>query len=115
MDQIGFKIRQKVSFYNIAKKWKKEQNGTKRFKKVQKGTKLYKNGAKRYQKVQRVQKDTKRYENAEGAKEYKFEYHFIIIWENEIFFPIFTHCVRLFCGNKQHVVIEGAKAIFIQP
>ena len=31
------------------------------------------------------------------------------------FFQIFTHCVGLFCGNKQHVVIEGAKAIFIQP
>ena len=89
MDQIGFKIRQKVSFYNIAKKWKKEQNGTKRFKKVQKGTKLYKNGAKRYQKVQRVQrvqKDTKRSENAEGAIEYKFEYHFIIIGKMRYFF-----------------------------
>lgn len=56
------------------------------YKEVQKGTKLYKNGAKRYQKVQRVQKDTKKYENAEGAIEYKFEYHFIIIGKMRYFF-----------------------------
>ena len=56
------------------------------YKEVQKGTKLYKNGAKRYQKVQRVQKDTKTYENAEGAIEYKFEYHFIIIGKMRYFF-----------------------------
>ena len=89
MDQIGFKIRQKVSFYNIAKKWKKEQSGTKRytkrFKKVQ-TSKRYKTVQKWCKKVQRVQKDTKRYENAEGAIEYKFEYHFIIIGKMRYFF-----------------------------
>ena len=71
MDQIGFKIRQKVSFYNIAKKWKKEQNGTKRytkrFKKVQK-LKWYKTVQKWCNKVPKGTKGTKGYKKVRKCR-----------------------------------------------